>query len=164
MKSRMPRCVFFPPNQSRLLSRLASGMLVIALLAWAKESLSVAMTLALSLVDFSRPLQVNASRRRRPHEFVQVVVRCANVQEDLGERANLGCGTPIELVGGNRFGEAGEFIFLNGDFGQHFRAVSGNARSAIFIRIGLGCNLNCTSHEKEQTEGGENLLHREVLL
>ena len=52
----MPRSVFLPPNQSRLLSRSASGMAVMAFLAWANESFSVAMTFALSVVDFSNPL------------------------------------------------------------------------------------------------------------
>src|ERR1700758_4529949 len=55
IKSRTPRSVFFPPNQSMLFSRSVSGMTVIAFLAWAKESFIVTITFALSVVDFSRP-------------------------------------------------------------------------------------------------------------
>src|SRR5258707_2718993 len=54
MKSKMPRCVFFPPNQSMLFSRSVSGTAMIAMRAWANESFSVAITFALSVVDFSR--------------------------------------------------------------------------------------------------------------
>src|SRR5205814_87966 len=51
MNRRIPRCVFFPPNQSRLFSRFASGMPVIALRACAQESFSAAPPLALSVLD-----------------------------------------------------------------------------------------------------------------
>ena len=64
------------------------------------------------------------------------------MQEDLGERAHVGCGTPSVLVRGNCLGEARELVFLNDDFGQHFGAVSGDAGGAVFVGIRLRCHAN----------------------
>src|SRR6266851_9646191 len=59
INNRIPRRVFFPPNQSRLFSRSASFIPVIAYLAWTKDSFNVATTFALSAVDFSKPFTSN---------------------------------------------------------------------------------------------------------
>src|SRR5260370_13778965 len=56
INNRIPRCVFFPPNQSRLFSRSASFIPVIAFFG---DSFNVAMTFALSVVDFSKPFTSN---------------------------------------------------------------------------------------------------------
>jgi len=58
-----------PPNQSMLFSRSASDMAVIAFFAWTKESFSVAMTLALSVVDFSNPFTSNPAGGGVPTSF-----------------------------------------------------------------------------------------------
>ena len=65
-------------------------MALIAVLAWAKESFSVATTLALSVVDFSKAFQIEAGGRRRSDEFVEVEVGGADVKKDLGEGAHVG--------------------------------------------------------------------------
>src|SRR5712671_5610200 len=59
INNRIPRCVFFPPNQSRRFSRSASDIAAMAFLAWPKDCFHVAMIFALSVVDFSKPFTSN---------------------------------------------------------------------------------------------------------
>src|SRR5258708_3651180 len=119
MKSRIPRCVFFPPNQSRFLSRSASDIAVIAFLACAKDSFKVATTLALSVADFSKPFTSNPAGGGVPNQFVEVEVGGADVHEDFRKGANIGRGAPCVLVRRDRLGEANKFVFLHDDFGKH---------------------------------------------
>jgi hypothetical protein len=80
---------------------------------------------------------VHTTGRRGSYEFVQVVIGATNVQEHFRKRPNIRRGTPIELVGRNGFGEPGQFIFLDHDFGQHFRPVPGYTGSTVLVRIHL---------------------------
>jgi hypothetical protein len=45
--------------------------------------------------------------------------------------------TPCIFIGGDSFGEADEFAFLNHDFGHNFRAVSGDAGSSVSVWVHL---------------------------
>ena len=59
------------------------------------------------------------------------------MEKNFRERTRVGRGTPVVFVGRDRVGKAEKLIFLNHDFSEDFRAVSGNTGRALFVRIHL---------------------------
>ncbi len=81
--------------------------------------------------------RVDPSRSGSAHELVEIVVRSARVQKNLGDRAHIRGRSPCVSIGRDGLGQADELAFLDHDFGHHFRAVSGHAGSSVAVWVDL---------------------------
>src|SRR6266481_6212343 len=149
INNRIPRCVFFPPNQSWLFSKSASFIPVIAFLAWTKDSFNAATTLALSVVDFSKPFTSNRAGGGVPTNLDRLKLAALTCINTCAKETNVGRRPPGIFFGRNRFSQPREFVFLDHHLRHDFGTVAAEPRCAVLIRIDL------SFHRKRRSGGGQ---------
>lgn len=123
----------------------------------------MAMIFALSVVDFSMFLQVEARWWRGADHFVEVVVRRADMQEDFGKRAHIRRGPPRIFLGGDGFRQVCEFVRLHHHLRDNFRAVAAHPGCAFLLRIHVARGGKHRNGNHNETQSGHGAFHPSLL-